>query len=164
MLSHAIATALVLSALGVQGAPAAARTQQRQLQSYLDRVFDTPRVIFRSAEADLRGDGKTEVVVYVTGPDLCGTGGCDTLVLERTRYGFRTVMDASVTRLPIRLLRTHTHGWRDIGVMVAGGGITSGYEARLRFDGRRYPSNPTTPPAQPLRRVRGTIIIDDPRR
>ncbi len=57
------------------------------------------------------------------------------------------VTNISITRPPIRVLPTVTHGWHDLGVMVAGGGIIPGYEARLRFDGHSYPSNPTVPSA-----------------
>jgi len=64
------------------------------------------------------------------------------------------------TQLPIRVLSTKTNGWHDLGVGVAGGGIQPGYEARLRFDGRTYPSNPTVPPAQELKaKVEGKIVI-----
>jgi len=57
------------------------------------------------------------------------------------------------------MLRTKSHGWRDIGVMVQGGGIIQEYEAALRFDGRTYPTNPTVPPATPLARTTGKILI-----
>jgi hypothetical protein len=70
-------------------------------------------------------------------------------------------MWASIVQLPIRLLPTSTRGWRDIGVTVAGGGINPGYMARLRFDGRRYPSNPSVPPAIPMRRTTGKVLIGD---
>jgi len=34
-------------------------------------------------EVDLNGDGVKEVVVYLTGRDWCGTGGCNTFILAR---------------------------------------------------------------------------------
>jgi hypothetical protein len=58
----------------------------------------------------------------VTSPDYCGSGGCVTLVLQRTGQGYRTVMRASVTRPPIRVLETQHQGWKDIGVTISGGG------------------------------------------
>jgi hypothetical protein len=45
------------------------------------------------------------------------------------------------------VLATRNRGWSDIGVYVSGGGIINGYEAVLRFNGVRYPGNPTVPPA-----------------
>jgi hypothetical protein len=151
---------LALLSFPVQAASTATRSpDQSAIQSYLDRSLDAPGVAFRSAEADVDGDGEKEVIVYVTSPAFCGSGGCVTLMLKRTPRGFRTVMHATITRPPIRLLATRTHGWRDVGVMVAGGGVTAPYEARLRFNGQRYPSNPTVPPARPLAGVAGEILI-----
>lgn len=67
-----------------------------------------------------------------------------------------------ITQLPIRLLPGRSHGWRDIGVFVRGGGILPGYHARLSFDGRAYPSNPLMPPARRLRAAGpGRILISD---
>lgn len=114
---------------------------------------------YKRADADLNGDGRKEVFIFLTGADYCGSGGCTLVIVSPHGNGYRTVMRATVTQLPIRLLPTSTNGWRDVGVMVEGGGITRPYEARLRFNGRRYPSNPTVPPAIPLRRPSGTVLI-----
>ncbi len=46
---------------------------------------------------------------------------------------------------------TQTKGWRDLTVLVSGGGIVPGYRAILPFDGREYPSNPTMAPAREMR-------------
>lgn len=91
------------------------------------------------ALADLDGDKKPEALIYAMATskgggqaDLCGSGGCDLYVLAMTPTGYREITDISVARPPVRVLPTTTHGWRDLGVMVAGGGIVRGYEARLR--------------------------------
>lgn len=52
-----------------------------------------------------------------------------------------------------------THGWHDLGVLVVGGGVTAGYEARLRFDGHRYPENPTVPPTIRAKDKIGKTVI-----
>jgi hypothetical protein len=114
---------------------------------------------FERADVDLNGDGRSEVLIYVTDERYCGSGGCTLLVLSSQGNGSRVVLRAAVTRPPISLLPTATHGWRDIGVTVGGGGITRSYMARLRFNGQRYPSNPTVPPAIPLDRPAGTVLI-----
>jgi hypothetical protein len=130
------------------------------LQSHINKALQSPTDVgFRAAEADLNGDGKDEVVVYVTSPDYCGSGGCVTLVLQRAGDGYRTMMRASVTRPPIRVLETRHHGWKDIGVTVSGGGAGSPHEAAMEFDGRRYPSNPTAPPARPVQAAAGVTLI-----
>jgi hypothetical protein len=120
---------------------------------------------YLTAHADLNGDGRPETFIYAIdgaggGPaDYCGSGGCTLYVLSPGRHGERRVMSATATQLPIRLLATRTHGWRDIGVMVGGGGIIPSYEARLRFDGHRYPGNPTVPPAERMTDIAGTMLV-----
>jgi hypothetical protein len=115
---------------------------------------------FVAATADLNGDGKAEAVVHLTGPNWCGSGGCTTLILTPAGDSWRLVTRLSITRPPIRLLRTRSNGWRDLEVRVQGGGIQPGYEAQLRFDGKTYPSNPSVAPALRLvRKVPGTTLI-----
>jgi hypothetical protein len=128
-----------------------------EVKAFVQRTFGTSA--YKRADADLNGDGRKESLIYLTDPDYCGSGGCSLVVLSPSSRGYRVVMRSTVTRLPISLLSTANHGWRDIGVTVGGGGITRAYEARVRFNGRRYPSNPTVPPAIPLRRATGRIFI-----
>ena len=98
--------------------------------------------------------------MYFIGANWCGSGGCSCLILARDGSSYSVITQTSVTQLPIRVLSTKTNGWHDLAVSVAGGGIQPGYEARLRFDGRTYPSNPTVPPAQELKaKVEGKIVI-----
>ena len=111
---------------------------------------------------DLNGDGRREVLVYVAGGSRnCGTGGCGLTVLQSTGSNWRVVSETSIGWSPIRILRTSSRGWRDLGVTVAGGGVTKPYEARLRFDGKTYPANPSVPPATRLiAGTPGTVAIE----
>jgi hypothetical protein len=160
MRCEVLAALVTLFSFRVLAAPAELSGEDRNaIQRYLDVSLHANGVAFRAAGAALAGESEKEVIVYLTDPAFCGSGGCNTLVLRRTPRGFQTVMNATITWPPIRVLETRSHGWRDLGVMVSGGGPMSLYEARLRFDGRHYPSNPTIPPAQPLARVTGEVII-----
>src|SRR5579863_8707645 len=103
-----------------------------------------------SAPADLSEDGNREVIVYLKDNSWCGSGGCTTLVLVPEDATFRVITKITVTRLPIRILDTTTNGWHDLSVTVGGGGILNLYEAKLVYDGKTYPSNPSVPPAKPL--------------
>ena len=114
---------------------------------------------YKRTDADLNGDGRPEIFVYAIDRDHCGSGGCMLAVLSPERGGFRVVLRSTVTQLPIWLLPTSSRGWRDIGVTVSGGGISQPYVARLRFNGRRYPSNPTVPPATRVRGSAGRVLI-----
>lgn len=111
---------------------------------------------------DLNDDGKKEVVVYVIAQSLCGTGGCPTLVLIPQQSSFSIVSRISITRPPIRILNAKSHGWHDLAVWVAGGGVQPGYKADLPFDGESYATNPTVPPAHKLSpQSAGNIVISD---
>jgi hypothetical protein len=117
---------------------------------------------YYSRAIDLNGDGRDETVVYVVSPMYCGTGGCNTLVFTPRDGGLREVSSLSITRPPIVAAETTSNGWRDLVVHVSGGGILPGYDARLRFDGRSYPGNPSVPPAEPVKgAVKGAVLISD---
>lgn len=108
------------------------------------------------------GEGEAALtLVYLVGPEFCGSGGCKLLILRKTEGGYAVLGDTTVTRAPIRVLAAQTNGLPDIGVRVGGGGIIEGYEARLKFDGERYPSNPTVAPAERVDGVEGVILITD---
>jgi len=110
-----------------------------------------------------RGDDKHDILVYISGRAWCGSGGCDLLILEPNGASFRLLGDVSVAQLPIRRLDTTSNGHPDIGVEVRGGGIIPGYQARLRFDGSRYPDNSSAPPAEPMKgKPKGAVLIARP--
>jgi hypothetical protein len=105
-------------------------------------------------------NGKAEEdIVYLSGQGWCGSGGCTMLILEPTGSSFKVLGRVTIVQLPIRLLRTMSHGHPDIGVFVQGGGIMSGYEAVLTFNGVKYASNPSLPPARKATSIQGEVII-----
>jgi len=126
---------------------ASAKTSVRE---FVERFDADLKGRYTDALVDLNADGKPEAVVYLTSNDWCGTGGRTMLILVRDGDSWRLLTKVSITRPPIRVLVTKSNGWRSIGVWVQGGGIQPGYEAELRFDGKTYPENPSTPPARPL--------------
>jgi hypothetical protein len=100
---------------------------------------------------DLNRDGRAEVLVYLFGPYMCGSGGCNTLVFRQTEAGdYQLIADISLTNNPVVVSERRTHGWSDLIFPVSGGGLRAHY-AVLRFDGKSYPNNPTTVPAATLR-------------
>lgn len=132
------------------------------LQTYVKkRGYDNDKTTrYTYAVVDLNGDGKNEAIVHLVGLPWCGSGGCPTLVLERTAASYRLITRIFITRLPIRVLTSSSHGWRNLAVWKEGGSPEPGYEAELRFDGKTYPINPSVPPARPLRgKVAGEVVI-----
>lgn len=110
-------------------------------------LYDDAR--YAAAYVDLDQDGEAEAVVHLMGSSLCGTGGCNTFVLKRRGGAYEKVSEFSIGHLPIRVLESRSHGWRDLGIQMSGGGIMEPYEAILSFDGSAYPYNPSIPPARP---------------
>lgn len=124
-------------------------------ESYTRRYF--------SVSVDIRDDGTHEAIVYFLDSGFCGTGACTALILAPTDSSYRIVTKFTIVQLPIRVLATKSNGWHDLGVWVQGGGIQPGYEAKLSFNGKKYPSNPSVPPAQRLtQKVEGKVVISRP--
>ncbi len=121
------------------------------LQDYLRDAFlgDGKTTNYFSAFVDLNDSGG-QVFVYLADQQWCGSGGCTLLILATEGSSYRTVTRITIVRPPICLLATKSNGWYDISVGVQGGGIQPGYEAKLSFDGKTYPRNPSVPPAQRL--------------
>ena len=143
----------------------ASRSAEISLKTFLRSYLGKPDVKededdkYLVAWVDLNDDGKPEAIVYVYGYSLCGTGGCITLVLTPNGANYKLVTRMTVTRLPIRVMPEKTHGWHDVSVMVGGGGLQM-HEARLRFNGEAYPSNPSIAPAQPIKgETTGRVIL-----
>lgn len=159
--------ALMVAVAAVAGASASRGVDDRRLEDFL-RGYVGASAPSTAAEAptrylaawvDLKGDGGREALVYVSGAGWCGTGGCTLLILEPRGRDFRVVGEVSVTRLPIGVLPTASHGWRDITVAVGGGGIIDGYTAILPFNGRRYPDDPTLASARRLARHEKVSVV-----
>ncbi len=118
------------------------------------------RMRYFDAFVDLNGDGKLEAIVYLTGRNWCGSGGCTMLLLKPKGSSFAVITRVTIVRPPIRVLNSTSNGWHNLAVWVPGGGIDPGYEAELRFDGKTYPTNPSVPPARRLtRRATGERVI-----
>jgi hypothetical protein len=98
---------------------------------------------------DLNGDGEPEVLVYLFGPYMCGSGGCNLLVFRREGDAYKLVSDISLARNPVVVSEHRTNGWNDLIFLVAGGGVRAHY-AVLRFNGKSYPDNATADPVLPL--------------
>lgn len=142
-------------------APAPTETASVAQQSAEDWIranyADMGKLLYAKGEYDLDGDGAPEVLAYVGGPMLCGSGGCNLVVLKREGVDLQKVSELSVVQLPVGVLDSTTNGWRDLAVTVAGGGLPAA-TMKLSFDGRAYPENPTVAPAVESDTI-GTVVI-----
>ncbi len=132
--------------------PLAQASLKRFLQDYAKDLAGGPDSTTRyiSVSIDLNGDGTDETIVYVIGQSWCGSGGCPMLILARKGSSYKVMTRVSIVQTPISVLTSVSHDWRDLGVWVRGGSVEPGYEAKLAFDGRTYPRNPSVPPARRL--------------
>ena len=99
---------------------------------------------------DLNGDGEPEILVHLFGKNMCGSGGCTTLILRKQGSGYKVLAQIGSTGVPVFVSQHSTNGWKDLIVMVSGGSTLPGYYAVLPFNGVGYPENPTVAPAEPL--------------
>jgi len=135
------------------------------LRLFLQSTFATaraewPDTSYVSAFADLNGDGRDEALVSLQSGLFCGSGGCALYIYTSAGASWREVAELTIVNAPVRLLNTRTRGWRDLAVHVRGGGMDIPYEARIRFDGRTYASNPSMAPR--IRgRAPGRVLISD---
>ena len=89
---------------------------------------------------DLNGDGRADAIVLLTGK-WCGSGGCNMLIFRGAETGFSFVSESTITQEPLMVLPETKHGWHTLVVMSGGTG-----NVLMRFDGHRYPSNPSVQP------------------
>ena len=109
---------------------------------------------------DLNGDGQPEVLVYLVGSYICGTGGCNLLVFRELQDSYQLISEISLVNQPVIVSITRTRGWNDLIVFVAGGGARARH-AVLRFNGRTYPDNPSDAPNILKAKIAGTQFIAD---
>ena len=104
-----------------------------------------PVPLYRSVLIDLNGDGLRDAIVLALGSVYCGSGGCTLAIFKGTPKGFEAVSDSTISREPIYVLSEVKSGWRTLSVLVSGGGAAP-EQALLRFDGEKYPRNPSMQP------------------
>jgi len=163
-----IASIAVVLMLAGPAAPAPRKTQPSAEAWVRQHLLDEdrkhpdwrdPDLRYLVAEVRLSPGPVHQAVAYISSPSTCGTGGCNLLVLTQTANSWRILSSLTVVHLPVRVLNTQSHGWKDLGVWVSGGGAKS-HEARLSYDAHgRYPSNPTAPPARPVTGAAGKTVL-----
>ncbi len=112
----------------------------RTVETYLRSLYpDADGLAYAYGTADLNDDEREEYFVYLSGQSVCGTDGCNLLVLEPAGDGFRKIGSLAAVNLPVGTLATSSQGYRDIGVTV-GGGLETGV-AKIPFQGGAYAAN-----------------------
>lgn len=135
-----------------------------ELEKAFSKVFGLKRgedkVRYYYNRIDLNNDNIPETFVYLTGPLLCGTGGCSGLIFEQVDDQYKLVSRFSLVRTPVIVRDKTTNGWKNIIMYVAGGGMEGRYK-ELKFDGETYPLNPSIQPDVKDIKIKGIGIISD---
>lgn len=164
MTARSTLLALLVLALA-SPATAAPPSRNYSLRLFLQASFaearaDWPDTTYIAAYADLDGDGRDEALVSLRSGYFCGSGGCALHIYTPRGNSWREVAELTIVNLPVRLLAARNHGWHDLAVRVRGGGVDRPREARIRFNGRTYASNPSLAPR--LRgRAYGRILLGE---
>lgn len=113
---------------------------QHFLREYLQEhdLKQDPTTRYFSAFVDLNNDGVKEVIVFIMGQTICGTGGCTTLILSRSGSSFTIRGEIDLSNPPIRLLTKETHGWHSLSVWSGRDSVEPGHQLEVEFDGRTY--------------------------
>lgn len=127
------------------------KTRDKRLEKAIrkwNNAGDANEIRYHYNKVDLNGDGISDAIVFASGDSICGTGGCEVLIFKGGDKGFDLITEMSVSRPPILVGTTKTHGWSDLIFYNSGGGIKPFY-SMLKFDGKTYPENPTVEPEIP---------------
>lgn len=117
------------------------------VRAYAKVPADSAPPPFRFALTDLNGDAQPDAIVLFGG-DWCGMGGCTMAVFRGTGRGFKLLSSSTITNEPIRVSPERRYGWKTLIVNAKRVG-----NALMRFNGARYPLNPSMQPKAPMNQV-----------
>jgi tetratricopeptide (TPR) repeat protein len=134
---------------------------EEAIKKEFDLNQDVGNVRYYYNKVDLNEDRIPEVFVYLVGPFVCGTGGCSGVIFKQENGEYKVLSRFSLVNTPVIISNTKTNGYRDLIMYVSGGGIKS-FFARVKYDGKAYPMNPSIEPkVETGTKVDGVAIIAD---
>lgn len=104
-------------------------------------LIDAQSRKFKLFEYNLNEDPKKEIFVGLTGSYFCGSGGCTLLLLSPEG---KLINKFTVVDYPIMIGNTINKGWKDLILP------SNGKDHLMKFNGKNYPSNPSTQAVHPM--------------
>ena len=103
--------------------------------------------VYQHRRVDLNNDGKRDALVILKNPygHWCGMYGCTMLIMRANKDDFDLVNAVQTVREPLTVMNNTTSGWRNIVIHVSGR-WTQTKDVLLRYDGNKYPTNPSELP------------------
>jgi hypothetical protein len=109
---------------------------------------------YKYALIDLNDDKIDDAIVLFD--SSCGSGGCNMEIYRGTKTGFEYLSGSTITSEPIRVTSEIRYGWKTLIVFSNGSG-----NVLMRFNGRRYPLNPSLQPKAIKSQINSAISILD---
>ncbi|GJL85296.1 MAG: hypothetical protein DHS20C02_10710 [Micavibrio sp.] len=127
----------------------------RAIKDYLAATNNPVSSQYNFSRQDLNGDGLEDALVLFKNPygHWCSQHGCTMLVMKAHRGHFTVVNAIQPVRTPLYVSMIKTNGWKDLIILVSGR-QESTKNVAMRFDGRKYPADPSSLPAYPVRYIR----------
>ncbi|HEY9296981.1 MAG TPA: hypothetical protein VIQ31_11520 [Phormidium sp.] len=128
-----------------------AKLERAILRDYLTNYSETnPEnyVRYYYNRLDLNGDNQPEVIVYLLGSYVCGSGGCSALIYTPKGQDYQLISRHTLVNPPILVTPQRNSGWKNLVFLTRGGGAKPEYNL-MRFNGRTYPLNPSVQPVVP---------------
>ena len=88
---------------------------------------------FETASVDLNNDGKLEVIVYYNAPAYCGSGGCNSYILEEDLGSFIVIGEVFPGR-KIDISNLTSNSYRNLHYY----GTDSSYSCKFQKDKKKY--------------------------
>ena len=122
------------------------QTLQQREQQLKQKIhaYTQEQALFDVAFDDLNNDGKEDAIVLLKGQNWCGSGGCTLLIFKgQPNQQFDFVSKTTLVDTPV-YSTTYLHNeWKQLLVYSPKHG-----QVMLKFDGTRYPLNPSLLPVQ----------------
>ena len=118
------------------------REEVRRIQEYDPSVVLTYLVRYFYNRVDLNDDGKQETIVWLHSATVGGSSGYTAQIYRSGKEGYRLFWEGTPAWSPVIVSGRKTRGWRNLVMLVAGGGVRPGYWIEVRFTGQSYPSSP----------------------
>ncbi|WP_140385732.1 MULTISPECIES: hypothetical protein [Acetobacter] len=103
--------------------------------------FELNKIIISKMKNSSNKDGL--IAYFSTGP-YCGANSCMALILRQNTKSphFKLIGTINQVSSPIYGFKNKNYGWQDLGILTTTGQAQKGL-VRIRFNGSKYPSNPT---------------------
>jgi hypothetical protein len=114
---------------------------------------------------DLNGDGKPEVIVYLSGRYFCGTGGCQVLIFKLVGKEYKSLSGMGLVRPPFIVTEAKSNKYKNLVMYSRNYGVRKGDYGdfySFNFNGKNYPgAADSAVRLKATSTIRGKVYFDD---